>query len=263
MHNEDVYINKFLEPLRVCKNYKPKFGKGNKEEGFSLEQFLDLYGDDAFYAWCGLNSPLMYAAHKAAGGMTSIYRQLGKGCEFLFREIIIDSLEYKDRSFAEWSYTTSTKSGKQKTLSLDARILLSEISNVQTKTRVQRWIEGYCCQINSDIPRNGVVFEVRQGYKSKDSKRQNGDIDNIAVAWANSYLPIFAIFSGQIDLDNVLRYKNNRAGIVIGELDGNVYSSLYHFCDEVLNFDLVGFFRTNQTVIKNEMNQVLKAVLNA
>ncbi|KAF3978633.1 MAG: hypothetical protein HFP77_00895 [Methylococcales symbiont of Iophon sp. n. MRB-2018] len=60
------------------------------------------------------------------------------------------------------------------------------------------------------IPPNGIVFEVRQGYKSKDSKRQNADIDNATVTWSNGYLPVFAIFSSQINTDIVLRHRNNR-----------------------------------------------------
>jgi hypothetical protein len=77
MFNETLYLEKFLDPLKVCRNYRPKFGQGNSEEGLDITQFLSLYNSDPFYSWCGLNSNLMYAAHKAAGGMTSIYRQLG------------------------------------------------------------------------------------------------------------------------------------------------------------------------------------------
>ena len=32
----------------------------------------------------------------------------------------------------------------------------------------------------------GTVFEVRQGYKSKDSKRQNADIANAATAYTKA-----------------------------------------------------------------------------
>jgi hypothetical protein len=41
-----------------------------------------MYGADPFYHWVGLDSQLMYAAHKVAGGMTSIYRHLGIGCQW-------------------------------------------------------------------------------------------------------------------------------------------------------------------------------------
>ena len=71
----------FLKPLAVCENYQPAFG--TTEEGLSVEDFHTLYGNDAFYSWIGLDSDLVYSAHKAAGGLTSIYRQIGDGAEQL------------------------------------------------------------------------------------------------------------------------------------------------------------------------------------
>ena len=263
VHNEAVYIKKFLDPLKVCKKYKPKMGQGSKEEGVSLDSFLVLYGADPFYAWIGLDSELMYSAHKAAGGMTSVYRQIGKGCEALFREIIINSCAYTDPKFANWSYKAQTKSDKEKTLSLDGRLEVDEIKNPKVKENVIKWISAYCKALDAQIPSKGVVFEVRQGYKSKDSKRQNGDIDNIAVAWSQGYLPVFAIFSGQIDGDLVLRYKNDRGGIIIGKTNGSSLDSLFTFCNEVLEFDLADFFKRNSDVIKKEMHETLKALLSA
>ena len=56
----------------------------------------------------------------------------------------------------------------------------------------------------------GTVFEIRQGYKSRDSKRQNADIANAAAAYANGYLPCAAILSDQIDADVRLRYRSER-----------------------------------------------------
>jgi len=263
MHNETIYLKKFLDPLRVCSRYKPKFGQGNKEEGLNLEQFIDLYSSDPFYSWCGLNSKLMYSAHKAAGGMTSVYRQIGKGCENLFKEILINSLEYKEREFVEWSYKTQTKAGKEKKLSLDGRILFSEIKNKNNKKTINNWTKEYCKLIKANIPDNGIVFEVRQGYKSKDSKRQNADIDNIAVAWSQGYLPIFAIFSGQIDTDLILRYKNSRGGVIVGNLTESPYESLFAFCKEILKYDLENFFCKNTSIIKKEINNTLGILLNA
>ncbi len=260
---EKTYLLKFLEPLKVCKRYKPKFGQGNKEEGLSLSQFHSLYSADPFYAWCGLNSDLMYAAHKAAGGMTSVYRQIGKGCENLFREIIIDATGYGDRAFAGWSYKTKTSANKEKTLSLDGRLELAQIQNIKVKTNVNRWIKDYCALLGAEAPKHGAVFEVRQGYKSKDSKRQNADIDNVAVAWSQGYLPVFAIFSAQIDGDLVLRYRNNRAGIVIGATSGSSQESLFTFCKDVLEYDLADFFRRNSAQIQAEMHDTLELLLNA
>jgi hypothetical protein len=67
--DEILYLKRFLDPIKVCRRYKPKFGLGNREEGIDLNGFLSIYGADPFYAWIGLDSALMYSAHKAAGGM--------------------------------------------------------------------------------------------------------------------------------------------------------------------------------------------------
>lgn len=261
---EQKYIDLFLAPIRKCKEYKPKFGESQHTDGVSLEGFLELYGADLFYSWIGLDNRLMYAAHKAAGGMTSIYRQIGVGCEHLFREIIIDTTQYNYREFAQWSYETQTQSGKTKILSLDSRLELSEIQNVGLKTRLQEWIKFYCEDLSvKQIPQNGVVFEVRQGYKSKDSKRQNADIDNATVAYANGYLPVFAIFSSQIDSDIVLRYKNSRCGIITGTISDNPQQSLFAFSKTILGYDLAAFFKSNSNIFKLEINSVLKTLLDA
>jgi hypothetical protein len=261
--DESLYLKKFLDPIKVCRRYKPKFGLGSKEEGLDLARFLSIYGADPFYAWIGLNSDLMYAAHKAAGGMTSIYRQIGIGCENLFRQIIIDQTQYEDPKYAQWSYVTKTKNDKNKTLSLDARLELSEIRNLDIRARVTTWIAEYSAFLSVPAPSNGAVFEVRQGYKSKDSKRQNADIDNIAVAWANGYLPVFAIFSAQIDADLMLRYRNSRGGIIIGIASGDSQTSLFSFSKEVLNYDLAAFFDRNSALIKSEVYTTLEILLRA
>ena len=100
--NDDEYLALVLDPIKVCARYKPKFGQGNKADGLSLAQFRTLYQADAFYSWFGLDNPLMYAAHKAAGGMTSVYRQIGIGCERLFRTVLRDSFDLADED-VNWS----------------------------------------------------------------------------------------------------------------------------------------------------------------
>lgn len=260
---DQQYLDLFLKPILRSKEYRPKFGHGSKKEGFSLAEFYDLYGADNFYSWIGLDTDLMYAAHRAAGGMTSLYRQIGIGCESLFRQIIIDSASYADPTSAAWSYKTKTQSGRTKTLRLDARLELANIQNQQMAARVLDWMTDYCRQVDARIPENGIVFEVRQGCKSKDSKRQNADIDNAAVAWSKGYLPVFAIFSSQIDTDIVLRYRNNRSGILIGSDSSDPTVSLYAFTEQVMGYDLSGFFRRNSAAIKKRVNDVIQTLLSA
>ncbi|WPD21454.1 MAG: hypothetical protein SD837_14750 [Candidatus Electrothrix scaldis] len=260
---ERRYLELFLAPIRKCRSYRPKFGKGNRETGLSLGEFKTLYGSDSFYAWVGLDTDLMYSAHRAAGGMTSVYRQIGIGCERLFRAILADTACYTEPEYAEWSYTAKTRSGKEKKLSLDGRLELAEINDATVLKNIRQWIDEYCSDLREVAqPANGIVFEVRQGYKSKDSKRQNADIDNATVAWANGYLPVFAIFSSQIDADIVLRYRNNRCGILIGTITDDDKSSLYAFCRQVLGYDLAEFFRRYSNEIKAEIHDVIETLLS-
>ena len=257
-NREKQYVKIFLEPLYECLSYKPKMGDAQKEDGYSLNDFLSLYGSDPFYSWIGLDTLLMYMAHKAAGCMTSIYRQIGIGCERLFRAILCDTADYADPDSAHWSYQTETKAGKTKTLSLDGRLELADIRNPKVKANVKKWVHDYAKSMGVDTNLKGAVFEVRQGYKSKDSKRQNADIDNITVAYAYKYLPVITVFSSQIDKDIVLRYRNSKSAIIVGNYNSNPQVSLFSFSKEILGYDLAGFFKTHSPEIREEMNTVLE-----
>jgi len=164
---DERYLQILLRPIKVCAKYRPKLGHGNKE-GYTLEDFQNIYGSDPFYSWMGLDDPLMYAAHKAAGGMTSIYRQIGIGCESLYRSVIQDSLGLSDKD-VNWSYKTQKVSGKSGTLYLDARIPFDALTKPNDRKRIEKWLSDAAIflDIDSKVRRSlqGVVFEVRQGYK--------------------------------------------------------------------------------------------------
>ena len=71
---DQQYLSLILQKIEVSKVYKPRFGQARE---IALDEFRMLYGNDPFYSWFGLNNLFVYAAHKAAGGMTSLYRQIG------------------------------------------------------------------------------------------------------------------------------------------------------------------------------------------
>ncbi len=126
-NSDEKYLKIIADALTVCANYRPMFGHGRKG-GLSLEQFQRLYESDPFYSWFGLSSPLMYAAHKAAGGMTSVYRQIGIGCQWVFVELLKDHLGLDDET-ANWSYTVRSRGSKSRRLSLDGRIPTDAVFN--------------------------------------------------------------------------------------------------------------------------------------
>ncbi len=262
---DEEYLQVILDPIKVCAHYRPKFGQGAKRQGLSLAEFQALYRNDPFYNWFGLDNPLMYAAHKAAGGMTSVYRQIGIGGEKLFRKILQDALELSPEDVA-WSYQLPLASGKTRTLYLDGRIPAGKISDLTKRKRFQEWMrnQGKRLGVNSKVFQSltGVVFEIRQGYKSKDSKRQNADIANAAAAYAKGYLPCAAILSTQIDNDILLRYRAEHWAVVTGTMGkSDPLTSTYDFLRDVIGYDLAGFFKRNSKTMKDEIDAVLHALL--
>jgi hypothetical protein len=265
IQNDAEYLALVLDPIRVCARYKPKFGQGAKGNGLTLDQFQSLYRNDPFYNWFGLDNPLMYAAHKAAGGMTSVYRQIGIGCEKLFRTVLKDAL-YLDPDDVTWSYDVPLPNGKHRTLHLDGRVPLGRVIDEERRERIRSWMGKAAASLDIDprlfLTLNGTVFEVRQGYKSKDSKRQNADIANAATAYTKAYMPCAVILSNQIDGDILLRYRAERWIVLTGTEGANdPTTSTYDFLREVVGYDLAAFFRRNSEALRTEIDTALKALL--
>lgn len=262
---DDEYFELVAAPLRLCTKYRPKFGKG-QEPGLTLEEFQELYRSDSFYSWVGLNSPLMYAAHKTAGGMTSIYRQLGIGCQWLFKRVLQNTLGLTADQ-AEWSYTIPMPGGKTRKLALDGRIAFGHISDGKMRKRVELWVAEAQDKLflNADARKGirGAVFEVRQGYKSMDSKRQNADIANASNAYAHHYVPVLILLSAQIDRALIQRYTQARWLLLRGPKAGSATHSTYAFCRDVLGYDLAAFFERNSKRFKAEIEKVLSTLLKA
>lgn len=266
-NNDTRYLELLLEPIRVCARYQPKFGQGSKGDGLNLVQFQNLYQSDPFYHWLGLDNPLMYAAHKAAGGMTSVYRQIGIGSEKVFRAVLQDSLGLAADDVV-WSYEVPLPNGKSRTLHLDGRVPLDKIADPHKRERFHAWMQASAEALGVDpkvfVTLTGTIFEVRQGYKSKDSKRQNADIANAATAYTKAYLPCAVILSTQIDSDVLLRYRAEKWAVVTGITGaGNPLASTYDFMRDVVGYDLAAFFERNSQVLRTEIAAVLKALLAA
>lgn len=262
---DEEYFEILAGAVRVCAQYKPMFGQNRAAGGLTLPQFQILYAADPFYSWMGLNSPMMYAAHKAAGGMTSIYRQIGIGGQWVFNKVLQDTLGLTQLQ-ANWTYLVPNTTGGTRPLSLDGRIDLADVQDAAARDRVKRWMEDGLRKVLVDpnaenAPKKGVVFEVRQGYKSKDSKRQNADIANAAHAYVEGYMPAVVLLSTQIDGDIVIRYTQARWLLLTGTNGGSPTDSTYSFCRDILGYDLAGFFQRNSARFKAELENVLTALL--
>jgi hypothetical protein len=255
------YLEIILDRLGTCKEYRPKFGTGSV---VTLKDFRLMYGEDPFYSWFGLDNPALYAAHKAAGGITSLYRQIGIGGEEVFRQVLQDELDLSSEQ-VKWSYEITTADGRTRTLSLDGRIAYEHISNSEERQRIRDWVQDFSSRLDV-APKiaqalDGAVFEVRQGYKSKDSKRQNADISNIISAYARGHLPVFTVLSTQIDNDIVARYRNSKCAVLVGSLAESPFHSTYAFCREIVGYDLASFFKRNSKILRKMIEEIIGTLL--
>jgi hypothetical protein len=259
---EATYVELIVAPLRECAKYKPAFG-GNDEEGVTLERFRELYGEDPLYHWVGFDSPLMYAAHKAAGAMSSLYRQLGIGCERLLRTVIQDELGLNDDEVA-WSYTYKKDDGKSAVHTLDARIDIEHLRDRNAKNRLRSWLGRAATELKLEPKRvaelKGVILEVRQGYKSADSKRQNADLRFGLNAYNADYLPVIAIVSTQASATVMRRYRSALILVLRGTFESEV-ASTFSFFNDVVGYDLVAFFKQNSLQLRREIGKVLQDLL--
>ena len=262
--NADTHlIETFLTPVRIGAGYRPAFGQSNSE-GIDLPTFQALYGSDPFYAWLGLDDPLVYAAHKAAGGLTSVYRQIGVGTERLLREIIRGTLGL-DETQTAWRYEYVKPDRKKGVHILDARISLQDLNGPQ-RQKISDWISSVGPRIGLNTAKlkriNGVVFEIRQGYKSADSKRQNADLRFGMSAYQEGLLPAFMILSRQVSETVIERYKTNNMAVMTGVLENNPQTSTFAFFERVIGYDLAAFFKRNTDALKFEVLRITHALLS-
>ncbi|MDX2163560.1 MAG: hypothetical protein SF162_19755 [bacterium] len=182
----------------------------------------------------------------------------------MFRQIICDQLALTQAQ-ASWAYLLPTASGKGRSLSLDARIDLNDVQDEVKRERLEDWLRSVteAVGMNTAVAHalQGAVFEVRQGYKSKDSKRQNADIANAGTALMQGYLPVLVLMSAQMDTDLTLRYANAGWLILKGVPDASASRSTFAFCTQVLDYDLAAFFQRCSPVLAAEVRAVLVALL--
>lgn len=252
----------FTNPIKNCSGYQPVFGTKNKD-GLSLTDFRSLYGRDPLYSWVGLDSDYIYAAHKAAGGITSFYRQLGIGCERLVREVFKETLSINEEQ-ANWSYEYTNTQKRIAKLSLDARIDTSHVYDPNRIEIINNWLSSCLSFLeNQKESLNGAVFEVRQGYKSADSKRQNADLRNAVRAYNEGYLPVVMIMSNQLNEAIRSRYAGAQILVLSGKMNGDNKECTYSFMKDIVGFNLEKFFTENREIIRNEIEGILQSLLKA
>ena len=150
--------------------------------------------------------------------------------------------------------------------SLDGRVPLDNIVDKNKRESFHGWMREAASMLGVETKvfetLTGTVFDVRQGYKSKDSKRQNADIANAATAYIKALFRCAAILSAQLDGDILLRYRMEKWAVLTGvEGLNDSLLSTYDFMRDIVGYDLAAFFKRNSMTIRAEVDAVLKALL--
>lgn len=180
------------------------------------------------------------------------------------RQIIQDSLAI-DSTTVAWSYEYEKENGGVGVHTLDARIDVAHLLGDGAAERVLDWARRAGAFLSLPAERTaalrGVVLEVRQGYKSADSKRQNADLRFALRAYNENYLPVLAIVSTQVSAPVCQRYRSAQLLVLLGTLRGGDLESTFAFFQSVVGYDLAAFFVRNSASLRAEFTAIVDVLL--
>jgi len=223
----------------------PKFGGGR---GVSLADWVETRNNDPLYSIVGLNDPTIYTAHAGSSVMTSVYRQLGVGIERLFRLISVskDWINCSNPDELKWTFVSSNGHNRE----LDLLIRRDMI----TDANKQRQLYEIASMMGEPPPIEefrGIVFEIRQGYQSADSKRVAGDTEIVSRAREEGLLGVVVIASNSYNRGVIRNYRASGLPVLVpaSGSEGNAGSCPYAFINDFLDYDLeAAFSRVGSTL---------------
>lgn len=127
--------------------------------------------------------------------------------------------------------------------------------------RFRRWLPAARKGLGAKINPRGVVFEVRQGYKSQDAKRASGDVDNAGRIALESSLPALVVFSNQIPAQITRRYATAGWLILRGTTAADPLTSTFAFASKVMGFDLADLLERNSKLLRQETEAIMSGIL--
>ena len=152
------------------------------------------------------------------------------------------------------------------TFTLDARIDSGDVADAKAKRRLTEWIVRGAAHSHVAVERQntlrGAIFEVRQGYKSADSKRQHADLRFGLRASSENYLPVILVVSRQVSQVVVDRYRGAGLMVLTGTQETDDTRSTFAFCEHVLDYSMKGFLERNSPKIKGEVQRILESLLS-
>ena len=243
--DDERYLAALIEPVQKSRHHRPRFGT---ETRIDADSFRSMYGADLFYRTVGLSDPAVYAAHRAAGGMTSVYRQLGIGARDLVRAILADA------------FGMTTEEATWRVRGQDLGCVVSSDCWEETAP----WYELYHWLARVGRGSRGVALEVRQGIKTGDARRQHSYVEaNAKDAVHRGLLPVLFLLSNQANERVIEGYRDAGWRVLMGDPAGTVEDSSYAFLRTVAGFDLAAFLERHAETISAEVGGIVHGLLDA
>lgn len=214
------------------------------------------YAQDPLFSRFNLDTQEFVLAKSGGGLVTSIHRKLGdlieKNVQHIFRERTgIDEITYDAEIVVD---------GESKTRELDALLLLNEVDNRKSTSRLQQVIDedGDGLGDNkrlSDFTEEstewrGMGFEIRHCYQSADSKRAQADIAMAEHLKSENIMPVMLIFCEDSNQDVISRYRNY---MFVYE-GGNSFELV----ERLTGFDYAEFLDSREEFIDGKMDKVFE-----
>jgi hypothetical protein len=155
--------------------------------------------------------------------------------------------------------------GKAGVHTLDARVDIGHLANGSVRDNFIAWLrragEALKLKPKRIAELRGTVLEIRQGYKSADSKRQNADLRFGMRASNEDYLPVICIVSTQASQTVCNRYTNAQLLVLLGNFEGDLKST-FDFFNKVIGYDLAKFLDRNSLVLREQFGKILQGLLS-
>jgi hypothetical protein len=169
-----------------------------------------------------------------AGGLTSVYRQIGVGTEHLLRAIIRDSLGLTAEE-TTWSYRYRKPNGKTGVHSLDAKISFADLSDAQRRIFIE-WMEVVGPHVDL-TPANGSGYKVSFLKSGKVIKARTLNVRmRIYVrheCLSGGIASCIHDLSQQVSETVIDRYRKDKMAVLTGTLAETRYHRPSHFSNRL------------------------------
>lgn len=205
--------------------------------------------DDALYGVIFEDIAHKYA-FTALGGrlITSLHRNFGDIIEMSVREIFKVKFDL-DGALAQMSLTLKSVE-KRSTRTSDATIPFDALE-AHERSQIQSLHKHLLNANHGDANKlKGISYEIRQCYKSNDSKRRTADIDMADLLLANKQLPVMLIFCSSSSPSIITDYRRLSKWII---LEGN---EAFDYVAKLTGFNFKTYLHDKCKLHKKELDKL-------